>query len=339
MQEKENHEIVIIDNTEVSDFQKSLNKKLFFSLTLHIPYFNKNLIKNNFNFSIFELMVYAFFLPLNIYKILKFHNLNFSRDTEIIYYVPTKKNLLIASTIKIILKGKLIFHAHNVYPKKYYSKIFFYFFGKFIDEVIVASKAVQNSINHSKSFLIYNPLSKKLSTSNRKKSLKNVIRLGSVSSLIPYKGIEYFLQSSDFLKEVKFSFEIYGEGYLYKELESKYKFANFHGFKDMNDIYRNIDLLIVPSIEPEAFSLVILEAMSHGIPVIATNIGAHIELIENNKTGCLVDIRSPKQIANSVLKITESNSSYEDFSLNCIDKFHKFLKENDFKKEILPFFV
>ena len=61
----------------------------------------------------------------------------------------------------------------------------------------------------------------------------------------------------------------------------------------MNDIYRNIDLLIVPSIEPEAFSLVILEAMSHGIPVIATNIGAHIELIENNKTGCLVDIRSP----------------------------------------------
>ena len=55
--------------------------------------------------------------------------------------------------------------------------------------------------------------------------------------------------------------------------------------------------------------------MSFGIPVIATNIGAHKELIKSGSNGILVDIKSSIQIAKSIEKLIESRENYNKFSL------------------------
>lgn len=45
----------------------------------------------------------------------------------------------------------------------------------------------------------------------------------------------------------------------------------------------------MPSLFPELFGIVVLEAMSHGKPVIASNIGGLPELVLHGKTGLLFE--------------------------------------------------
>jgi glycosyltransferase involved in cell wall biosynthesis len=55
----------------------------------------------------------------------------------------------------------------------------------------------------------------------------------------------------------------------------------------LDAFYRGARFLVVPSIWFETFALVAGEAMSHGIPVIASRIGALQEVVDDNRTGLL----------------------------------------------------
>lgn len=57
---------------------------------------------------------------------------------------------------------------------------------------------------------------------------------------------------------------------------------------DMPAVHRAIDLLVLPSTEPEPFGLVIVEAMATARPVIATAHGGPCELVVDGVTGVLV---------------------------------------------------
>lgn len=57
---------------------------------------------------------------------------------------------------------------------------------------------------------------------------------------------------------------------------------------DMNHFYQDIDIYISTSIH-ESFGLTALEAASHGIPVIATNVDGLPEVIEHNRTGFCIE--------------------------------------------------
>lgn len=55
-------------------------------------------------------------------------------------------------------------------------------------------------------------------------------------------------------------------------------------------LYAAADLVVVPSVGPEGFPMVILEAMAAGLPVIAFAHGGPRELIQDDETGRLVDV-------------------------------------------------
>lgn len=57
----------------------------------------------------------------------------------------------------------------------------------------------------------------------------------------------------------------------------------------LSSFYRRARLIVVPSIWFEVCPLVILEAMSYGIPVLATRIGGLPELVDDGKTGLLFE--------------------------------------------------
>ena len=58
--------------------------------------------------------------------------------------------------------------------------------------------------------------------------------------------------------------------------------------EDLPEYYAAADALVIPSYS-ESFGLVALEAMSCGVPVIATRLGAFAERIEDGVDGFLVD--------------------------------------------------
>ena len=57
---------------------------------------------------------------------------------------------------------------------------------------------------------------------------------------------------------------------------------------DPDPAYAAMDVLVIPSILPEGLPLAALEAMQHGVPVIASAAGGLIEVVQDRKNGILV---------------------------------------------------
>jgi glycosyltransferase involved in cell wall biosynthesis len=81
-------------------------------------------------------------------------------------------------------------------------------------------------------------------------------------------------------------------------LSSYFRFFDFTS--DVASIWRASDIAVVPSIEPEPFGMVALEAMRAGIPVVAAGHGGLLDIIENDETGLLFQPRSAAQLANCI---------------------------------------
>lgn len=76
---------------------------------------------------------------------------------------------------------------------------------------------------------------------------------------------------------------------------------------DTDAIYANLDVCIVPSRFEEPFGLVAAEAGIRGIPVIATRRGGLTEIVEDGKTGYLVDAKDPDALAGRICQILEDS--------------------------------
>ncbi len=77
------------------------------------------------------------------------------------------------------------------------------------------------------------------------------------------------------------------------------------------------DVFLFPS-HTEGFSLALLEAMSRGLPIIATDVGANKEMIDYNKGGIIIDVCSPNQIVEALNKLSDSTIRKEYSSFNLI---------------------
>jgi L-malate glycosyltransferase len=77
---------------------------------------------------------------------------------------------------------------------------------------------------------------------------------------------------------------------------------------DVADILQALDLLVVNSAS-EACSLVVLEAMGSGTPVLATRTGGTPEIIEHQRNGWLVTFQDDEELASGVTTLlTDSNT-------------------------------
>lgn len=88
-------------------------------------------------------------------------------------------------------------------------------------------------------------------------------------------------------------------------------------YSDMLELYRWADVCVLPSVS-DTFALVVLEALSMGVPVITTpNTGAS-DTIQDEKNGFIVPIMSPEQIVEKLLLIHEDRSKLESMSRQAI---------------------
>jgi glycosyltransferase involved in cell wall biosynthesis len=79
------------------------------------------------------------------------------------------------------------------------------------------------------------------------------------------------------------------------------------GFVSGPDFFQRIDVLIVPSWE-EPFGIVLLEAMSAGVPVVATNRGGPLEIITDRTNGLLVEPRNPDLLSQAIHRLARDES-------------------------------
>ncbi|WEN13466.1 glycosyltransferase family 4 protein [Rhodanobacter sp. AS-Z3] len=83
-----------------------------------------------------------------------------------------------------------------------------------------------------------------------------------------------------------------GEAGSLRALAAAHPMASRHHFvswvNDTHPLYSAISMLAFPSISPEAFGRVAIEAQAHGVPVLASDAGGIAETIANGHTGMLL---------------------------------------------------
>jgi len=88
----------------------------------------------------------------------------------------------------------------------------------------------------------------------------------------------------------------------------------FTGFVSKpQELLASIDVLVAPA-EQEAFGRVLIEAMAHGVPVVAANDGGHKEIIESGENGFLVSPGQPDIFAGTVESILGNEGFYTRLS-------------------------
>ena len=91
----------------------------------------------------------------------------------------------------------------------------------------------------------------------------------------------------------------------------------FHGFvKEQNDIYPNIDILLMCS-ESEGFGRVTVEAMTYGVPVIGYDNAGTSEIVRNGENGFLY--RKPVEISGCIEKLLRSDEIFNAFRFRARD--------------------
>ncbi|MCS4435668.1 glycosyltransferase family 4 protein [Aquiflexum gelatinilyticum] len=183
---------------------------------------------------------------------------------------------------------------------------------RYADIVVVVSQAVwdnwKDKVDESKLALLHNGidyrpyLETKTDIRNEIPNSEGKVLIGMIGRINHWKGQGYFLDIAQSLVQTheNVHFVIVGDAYpgtehLVTEMEEKVKnsglqtHVSYLGFRrDIPEILQAFDIFVLPSILPDPFPTVILEAMASGKPVVATAQGGAKEMIVKGETGFLI---------------------------------------------------
>ncbi len=181
----------------------------------------------------------------------------------------------------------------------------------FKKKVIVIHNGVEPAVRPKKGEII---------SEKKELGLDGVPVIGTVSQLIPSKGLERFIKTGAIVTKSlpQASFLIVGgevedtKGYENKlrQLCEQLDIADrvvFTGFQ--RDVYKYYQLMDVFAFfsEREAFGRVIAEAMMAGLPVVSNRIGGVPEIVENGVSGYLIDQNSIEKAAEKLIALLNSD--------------------------------
>jgi len=90
---------------------------------------------------------------------------------------------------------------------------------------------------------------------------------------------------------------------LAKQLGIDYSIVWIEFTKNVGDIYKQLDVVVMPSLEYESFGRIIVEAMAFSVPIIATKVGGMPELIDHGKDGFLVEREDENALAICIIDL------------------------------------
>lgn len=236
-----------------------------------------------------------------------------SPQCSIYYYCDIKK------LKKIGIKQVCVIHSLSL-KQNLTGKIIDIFISKVIkklDATVFVSKytllswgkyaSVKNCSGEKK--VIYNAVDAPQLIYERNKPLK----VGFVGRFSAEKQPDLFCSVADVFPG-EYKFHAWGEGELLEGCKERYPKVVFHGQEnDINNIYKNIDILLLTS-KFENCPMVILEAKVRGIPCVAPNVGGIPEIVNNEEDGVLYSTFDRENIKEALLRII---NNYSSFSLNC----------------------
>lgn len=229
--------------------------------------------------------------------------------------------VLIASCTQLCLKIMIV---RNISPIKNTidAKILV---NSFFDHVVTVSNFLKekliedNYIETKKITTIYNGTiiqHLKLQTSEYN---RNSIIISIIGSVEYRKGHQIALEAIALLSSKNRNVELHIKGFSHSNDVDKFKVLIkdlniekyvywFPHTNNINELYENIDIIIIPSLEQESFSRVKIEAMSKHIPIIISDCPGLNELIVNEENGLIVPRYDAVSLANAIGLIIDDDN-------------------------------
>ena len=151
-----------------------------------------------------------------------------------------------------------------------------------------------------------------------------------VGRLAEKKGVTYLLGA---MEQIDAMLVVVGDGPLREELEiqgkrineragwMKVKLLGAKTHEELKKLYASSDVFVCPSItamdgDVEGFGLVMLEAMASGLPIVASNSGGIVQLIEDGVNGLLCEEKSIWQLIDNICSLLSNEDFYQQIAKN-----------------------
>lgn len=231
----------------------------------------------------------------------------------------------------LVTRKKLLLHARDLTNFRFFSK----FCSWFCEKVIAVSHAVETAliehgVNPDKIEVVYNGVDNVFFEQSGTSGMlfgppshdgKNSFVFAHIAQFVPWKNHIAFLEAASRVacdlpnaRFVLIGDDIFGRDSNYKSSLLSYaknstiaERVSFLGWQEnMYEVWPKIDCL-VHTAEREPFGRVIIEAMANKIPVIAVDSCGPSEIIQDGKTGILVQAGDIKGLSEAMLRIAKDS--------------------------------
>lgn len=144
-----------------------------------------------------------------------------------------------------------------------------------------------------------------------------VLWLGTVSIR---KGIPYFVEAARRLRDANVEFLVAGSIAIRTDAVTaapdNIEWLGHIPRTQVPQLFRRADVHVLPTLS-DGFGMSQLEAMAHGVPVVATpNCG---RVVEDGKTGCFIEPRSAEALAEVLLRLEKNRAMLQEMAARCVD--------------------
>ncbi len=214
-------------------------------------------------------------------------------------YVKNKSSITLASNLAFAIWGRI-------------SSNFLLFFARKLTVVTLSGK--QKEIFLANGFRKVLVIGNSTDFPNQKSNIKKENIVIFAGRLSKGKGVEIIIDSLSefFTRFPQFKFVFAGEGFLKEKLlsmsqtEKRMEVLGQMEHDKLLALYRKAKLVIVPSLWPEPFGRIALEALSQGTPAVVTDKGGLPEIIKNGRWGVVVQA-TPCELLSGIKKALKNN--------------------------------
>lgn len=169
-----------------------------------------------------------------------------------------------------------------------------------------------------------------------KKGVRNLVNaLPIIKNKIP--NFKLKIVGRDWVTDTGTSYKLYLKELIEKDCVNNIEFLDPVSHVELPNLIEAAEICVYPSIM-ESFGLTVLEALSMGKPVIASDIVPFKEIIDNNETGILFKSNSVEDLANKIIALLNNKEKIDYFNLNTRNKVLKKFNPNFIINQNLSFY-
>ncbi len=186
---------------------------------------------------------------------------------------------------------------------------------------VVKDSLIYCNINDEKIYTVPYGVDKNKFEFNKKDRIKMPLKMLFVGQVNYRKGVHHLLEVVSTMN--KDEVELYIAGSLDKNFDISRNYEQneniyFKGFvtrDQLPKLYKDCDIFVFPS-SGEGYGLVVLEALSSGLPCIVSNLVGGKDIIEDGKNGFVVNFGDYKGLENRIKWFIDNPDSISTMSLN-----------------------